>query len=533
MLIDDQVETDEEAADFLMQATFGPTIDSIAELRSLGYSAWYRKQLAFEVDEYLDEAQAGEAAYGSNRNAERFTMNSWFTKAVTGDDQLRQVATFALSQLIPTSTLPTIRKSQLHASFKDILQTNAFGNYRDILQEITYSPLMGHWLTYVGNTKANPETGAEPDENYAREILQLFTIGLVELEPNGKEKLSDGASIETYDNTDITGLAKVFTGLYWAGLQFNGNVTSGSLTSRDTLPMEMHNEYHSEGTKTFLGKTVPEYADGNQTISDALDIIFEHDNVAPFVSNILIQRMVTSNPGAGYVERVANAFTTGLYMLPDGSSVGSGERGDLSAVFAAIILDIGARGEYRVKDSDAGNATGKVRDPVTRIVHWMRVSQVAGYDADSSYFLSSIGALPFRSPSVFNFYRPGYVASNSQTGDAGLVAPELQIFNGPNIIAFLNRMNAMITRNETAHDFYIPQYTELLAVADDSMMLANRLNLLYTAGRMSEGTLQDLANVIETVVIAGSDEEQDADRRNRVNVGTLLTVSSVEFNIGR
>ena len=516
-----------------MQATFGPTTESIAELRSLGYSAWFRRQLAYEVDDYLDEAQAGEALHGSNRSAERFTMNSWFERAATADDQLRQVATFALSQLMPTSTLPTIRKSQLHASFKDVLQTNAFGNYRDILQGITYNPLMGHWLTYVGNTKANPETGAEPDENYAREILQLFTIGLVELEQNGREKLSNGVSIETYDNTDITGLAAVFTGLYWAGLEFNGRTTTGSVTSRDTLPMQMHNEYHSEGTKTFLGKTVPAYTDGNQTISDALDIIFEHDNVAPFVSNILIQRMVTSNPGAGYVERVADAFTNGLYQLPDGTSVGSGERGDMSAVFAAIIFDIGARGNYRVEDSDAGVATGKVRDPITRLVHWMRVSQVIDYDADSSYFFGDIGALPFRSPSVFNFYRPGYVASNSQTGDAGLVAPELQIFNGPNIIAFLNRMNSMITRKESVQDFYIPQYTELLAIADDSALLADRLNLLYTAGRMSEGTLQDLTDVIETVVVSGSDEEQDEDRRNRVNVATLLSLSSVEFNTGR
>ena len=531
--LDDVVETDEEAADFLIQATFGPTVESIAELRSLGYSAWYRQQLAYEVDEYLDEAQAGEAEYGSNSKAERFTMNSWFSRAVTGDDQLRQVATFALSQLIPTSTLTASRKSQLQALFKEILQTNAFGNYRDILQEITYNPLMGEWLTFAGNEKADPDTGAAPDENYAREIMQLFTIGLVELEQNGREKLQNGESIETYDNTDVTELAKVFTGLYWANTSFNGRINSSSTAETDLFPMEMHNEYHSEGTKTFLGSTVAQYDDGNQTISDALDILFEHDNVAPFVSNILIQRLVTSNPGAGYVERVSEAFNTGLYTLPDGTSVGTGERGDLSAVFAAILFDLGARGDFRTEDSDAGNASGKVRDPITRLVHWMRVAEIEGFEAPHAYVFSDLGALPFRAASVFNFYRPGFVASNAATGDEDLVAPELQIFVGPNIIEFLNQMNALIPRTTANADYYLPQYTSMLEVADDSTALADRLNLVYTAGRMSDATLQDLKDVIESVVVTGTEDEQNTAKLNRIYVGTFLSVSSVEFTIGR
>ena len=515
-----------------MQATFGPTEESIAELRSLGYSAWFKRQLDYEINDYLDEAEAGEAEYGSNRTAERFTMNAWFERAVTAPDQLRQVATFALSQIIPTSTLASIRKSQMHASFKDILQTNALGNYRDILQGITYSPLMGEWLTYNGNTKADPETGAAPDENYAREILQLFTIGLVELEQNGREKLINGEPIETYDNTDITELAKVFTGFYWGGADWGDTISVFTRPEHDLVPMVMHNDHHSAGTKTFLDKTVPAYVDGDDTVNDALNIIFEHDNVAPFVSNILIQRLVTSNPGAGYVERVSDAFNTGLYTLPDGSTVGSTERGDLSAVFAAILFDVGARGDYRTENSDAGNATGRVRDPITRMVHWMRVSQVEGFDAPFSYVLSDIGALPFRSNSVFNFYRPGFVASNSATGNADLVAPEIQIFTGPNIIGFLNRMNNMIKRQAPRDDYHLPQYTNLLAIADDSTALANRLNLLYTAGRMSEATLQDISDVIEAIAISGSDEEKEEARLNRVYNGTLLSLSSVEFTIG-
>ena len=526
-LLEDAVDTNEEAADLLMQATFGPTSDSIAELRALGYSEWFKQQLAYEPDFYLDEALEAEREYGSGRTAERNTMNTWFEKAVTRDDQLRQVAVFALSQLIPTSLLADIRKSLIHATFKDILVRNAFGNYRDILQEITYSPLMGEWLTYSGNEKADPDTGAVPDENYAREIMQLFTIGLVELEQNGNPKLLNGEQIETYDAEDIGNLAKVFTGLDWDTVGFQGRVGSFTDFDRDVRPMVMYSDFHSDGPKTFLGETVPEYADGNQTISHALDIIFNHENVAPFVSKILIQRLVTSNPGAGYVERVSQAFSTGTYILPDGSSVGSAERGDLAATFAAILFDVGARGDYRFEDSDAGNASGKLRDPITRMVHYMRVSEVTDFWANTAYALSDMGALPFRSPSVFNFYRHGYVPSRSFTGDADLIAPEIQIFDGPNIISFLNLMSAMVRRSDSS-DFHIPRFTELLSLADNSRELAEHLSLVYTAGRMSDQALQEMIDVIESIPDTGDDSKLE-----RVRAATMLSLSAVEFNVGQ
>ena len=530
--LSDAVETDEEAADFLLQATFGPTRDSIAELRNLGYSEWFRRQVSLPVDEHLDEAAAQEAIHGSNRSAERFTMNSWYEKAVTGPDQLRQVTTFALSQILATSTLQSIRKSQMHARFKDILQYNSFGNYRDLLQEVTYSPLMGEWLTYTGNEKANPETGSVPDENYAREILQLFTIGLVELELTGRPRLHKGEQIETYDNSDITELAKVFTGLYWANTSFHGHVAGSSRPNQDLPPMEMHNEFHSEGPKTFLGHTIPEYEDGNQTISDALDIIFDHPNVAPFIAKALIQRMVTSNPGASYVTTVSNAFNAGTYTLPDGDTVGSGSRGDLMATVAAVLFSVNARTPARFTNTEFGRNFGRVRDPATRIVHWMRVSEVEGFDAAQSYFFNN-GVQPFRSPSVFNFYRPGFVASNTESGDKNLVAPELQIYGGPNFFAFFDAMRGLVSRTASNFDFYLPQYSYLLSLAEDADALTDYFNLVYTANRMAPATRQSIFDFLESVPVTGSTSEQNEAKRTRVMLATLLSVSSVEFTVGR
>ena len=526
--LDDAVETDEEAADFLMQATFGPTTESIAELRSLGYSEWFKRQLAYEPDFYLDEAMVAERRDGNGLPAERNTMNTWFEKAATNDDQLRQVAVFALSQVFPTSLLADIRKSLIHATFKDALVRNAFGNYRDVLQDITYNPLMGEWLTYAGNEKSNPETGAEPDENFAREIMQLFTIGLVELQQNGRPKIVNGQEVETYDNTDITELAKVFTGLDQDNVGFQGRTGSFTNFENDVLPLLMYDDYHSEGPKTFLGETVPAYSDGDRSVSDALDILFNHENVAPFISTILIQRLVTSNPGAGYVERVSGAFNSGTYTLPDGSSVGTGDRGDLAATFAAILFDVGARGDWRFEDSDAGNISGKVRDPITRTVHYHRVADVYDFWAYRAFTYSDIGALPFRSPSVFNFYSHDFIpTSNLASGDADLIAPELQIYNGPRLIEYFNMMSSLV-KNSEASDSWIPRYTEELPLADNPAALADHLNLVYTAGRMSDGVLQDMIDAIESISL-----ERDNARLDRVRAATILSISSVPFIVSQ
>ncbi len=220
--VSDIVETDEEAANFLIQATYGPTLTSIAELRQLGYSAWFRQQIALDADYFLDDALDRVAAdtQGSNLGYELHKLDSVFEKAQYAPDQLRQRAHYALSQIFAASTQVIQRKSYMHAAYKDIMVDNAFGQFRDLLHDVTYNPLMGTWLTYVGNRKADPISGFAPDENYAREVMQLFTIGLEELNLDGSPKLTNGQPIESYTLGDVVELAKVFTGLYYNGLSF-------------------------------------------------------------------------------------------------------------------------------------------------------------------------------------------------------------------------------------------------------------------------------------------------------------------------
>jgi len=263
----------------------------------------------------------------------------------------------------------------MHALYMDFLQEGSFGNFRELLEEITYSNMMGQWLTYQGNAKANPETGSAPDENYAREIMQLFTIGLSELNLDGSLKVdSSGEPTDTYDNDDITELAKIFTGLRREDDRSFGRSPGLHNNPADLVRMIMDNDYHSPGEKTFLGSTVQDFGDGDKSIEAALDILVDHPNVAPFISKQLIQRLTTSNPSGDYVEHVATAFLQGSYTLPDGTQVGDGREGDLEATVAAILMYPGAIARFQGLDDDV--EYGKVQEPLLRFIHWARVSGV-------------------------------------------------------------------------------------------------------------------------------------------------------------
>ena len=483
----DVVETDTEAANFLLQATFGPTADSISELRSLGYSEWFRQQINTDIAPYIDDAVLAEETTPSSRNRHRFAFNFWMQKATNGPDQLRQRAVFALSEIIATANNGSRlqRKSQLHATFKDHFQFNAFGNYRNLLQDVTYNPLMGRWLTYVGNRKADPATGSQPDENYAREVMQLFTIGLVELNIDGTPRTNNGEPIETYTQEDVVGLAKVFTGLYWAGTGFDRTESLHTRLPQDILPMDMHQQFHSEGPKTFLGQTLPDFGDGNRSITEALDVLFAHPNVAPFIGRQLIQRFTTSSPSNAYVERVATAFNDGRYTLPDGTQVGTGERGNLEPVFAAILFDPEARTANRFSDNNFAKSWGKIREPMIRFVHWMRVANVVNIDIQGIRQFNGdwlFDQRPFNAPSVFNFFRPGYVAPNTRSGDAGLTTPELQIAGDSNLIEYFNEMRDFIRNNTDDDSAFVPRDDYLVerSLADSAGELVDYFDLIYT-----------------------------------------------------
>jgi len=395
------------------------------------------------------------------------------------------------------------------AHYMDVMQDHAFGDFRSLLEEVTYHTFMGFWLTYLNNAKANPATGSEPDENYAREIMQLFSIGLVELNMDGTQKLdSDGNAIESYTQEDVTELAKVFTGLHRAGLGFGANNFFEDIPS-DITRLEMDNDFHSEGPKVVLGETIPAYADGNLSISDALDILAEHPNTPPFIAKQLIQRLSTSNPSPAYIEDVANAFKSGVYQLPDGSR-------------------IGARSDKRFEDTDFANHYGKVREPWLRFTHWARVSGVdtfvlPWFSLDAA-LLGRLGQdLPYRARSVFNFFRPGYMATGSETAAAGLVAPELQIEFGPNMIAYANGIRSFILRTpENSIGFY-PDYSRfgLLDRAGTSKGIIDYFNLIYTGNRLNPDSVTAMVEIMDSIVGGNS--------TIRVQVASLLVLNSIEF----
>ena len=521
-----------EASEFLQSASFGPTQESIDDVVQRGYSNWFRRQQRLPINTILSETNPT-FRDRTNRLWESVPRSIWYDRAVFGEDQLRQRAAFALSQIFVVSTAPRdlAFKSHLHARYMDIMQEGAFGNFRDLLEEVTYSGLMGEWLTYIGNEPADPATGAMPDENYAREIMQLFTIGLVELNQNGTTR--GNTPIETYTQTDVSELSKVFTGLWWADRPFgedprgiNPRIAERSV---DIQRMVMHNEFHDRTRKNFLGASLPGGARGNRSIRLALDHLFEHRNVAPFITKQLIQRMTTSNPSNSYVRRVADTFDSGRYTLPDGSQVGNGERGDMTAVFAAILFDPHARRASRLDDP----TYGKVREPLIRFLHWARASdinrvRVLGDDNFRNGGTDAIGQTPFRSLSVFNFFRPGFVASGTNTANQGLVAPELQIINTATAINYPNFMEDHVMRDDG--DNWVGSYEDQLAFAGNTDALLDHIDLTMTSGRMTNRTRNFIRAAVDDVEVRGNQARRNEALRNRVQIAMLLVVNSQEYN---
>lgn len=532
-----------EASRFLMAASFGPKADSIDELTQIGYSEWIEQQLELPIRSIVDVSLPYMRANEDHTYEGDLVIAQFYENAILGEDQLRMRATYALSQIFVVSTeIGRVRKDgEGFARYVDILQEGAFGNFREVLEEVTYSPVMGAYLTYAGNRKADPERGTAPDENYAREIMQLFTIGLHELNKDGTLKLdADGAPIETYTNRDIMELARVFTGLWYDGLPYARD--RRSRTQENQLSrMVMFEEEHSTGSKTFLGQTLSSTLSGDETIDAALDVLFNHPNTAPFVSSQLIQRLTTSNPSPGYVYRVADAFETGSYELPNGNTIGSGNRGDLSAVWAAILMDR----EYHDHASVIDPSFGKLREPVLRFTHWARMSEapavnlMKGATVIDAYVLSQqhetrLGQRPFTSPSVFNFFRPGYIAAGSQTADAGLVAPELQITTQASVLAYANYMRTLVFRDPGAGGTYGPlglvgDYSAEIEIADDINALIDRLDLLLLAGTMTPETRRRLESTISSVSF--NDRNAEVRLRNRVQLAVQLLMVSPEFTV--
>lgn len=498
-----------DASRLLAQATLGASRTDISRAEAVGARKWIEQQFEQpETGSHYDWMMANGYGVESNRYGTSGLDSSLWRKFIGGSDALRQRMVLALSEILVVSIsgIDAEWRQFAVANYVDILERNAFGNYRQLLQEVTLSTAMGYYLTYRGNAKANGR-GSQPDENYAREIMQLFTIGLLQLRPDGTVVPGNP---ESYDSDDVSGLARVFTGwdLDRTGLS---NPVPPDVQRR---PMAQVGSRYETGAKSFLGVTIAAGTDARTALNIALDTLFNHPNVPPFISQQLIQRLVTSNPSPAYVGRVAAAFADN----------GAGVRGDLKAVLRAILLDPEARNAAAA----AANPTfGKVREPVVRFLNWARAwraNSPSGLWAigDLSDPASRLGQSPLRSPSVFNFFRPGYVPPGGSLATAGLTCPELQIANETSVAGYLNFMQRAI--NGSSVGDVVADYSSLLALVNDSRALLAELNLVLAAGQIPQSTLAPLQAALDTIAL-----RTDAARRNRVLAAMLLVLAAPEY----
>ena len=549
---------------FLSQATFGARQSDLSTLVGTSVSDWLLQQFSEEPSDYLaalDGYQAQLPFLIRNPWNRLATTFAFWQHSITGDDQLRQRMVYALSQILVISNAEDdalIDYPEAVAYHQSLLTEFGFGNYRGLLEAMTYSPGMGSYLTYMGNQKEDPDTGRQPDENYAREILQLFTMGLIALNDDGTLAggVNDGdSSAELYDNHDITGLAKVFTGL-------NRSVTRAEAKNDPEAPevlrswrepMTVYPARHSTNAKTFLGLTIPENTSAEDSITLALDQLMSVASVGPFLSRQLIQRFTTSNPSPAYISRVTQAFNDGRYTLPNGTAVGGGLRGDLKATIAAILLD------RENLEPETPNTFGKLREPVLRFTQWARAFSAGAitpeytlelYDLSSvSIYGQGLAQHPFRAPSVFNFYRPGYEPPGTDSGAAGMTVPELQIVTAETIPAYMNFITFFAMANtqnadlsvyreiggltgvnfdpELARTSFLPDYSYEKTLADDLPELFAHLNLLLAGGALSEAAVDSFSDVVAGVPVEASDDW----RATRVGLAVALVMTSADYLI--
>ncbi len=502
-----------QASRFLAQASMGACGEQIARVQTLGLAGWLDEQFAMPASQTRWDWMLARGL-----NAVEFKFNDsgadacQWAKMLSSPDTLRQRVTLALSEIVVGSVSGFLGhgwSAFAAAHYLDLLEANAFGNYRTLLHQVSQSAPMADYLTFRGSLRFDTERGDSPDENYARELMQLFTIGLVHLNLDGSPKLTSGLPTETYKLDDVAGLARVFTG--W-NYDFAGGPGTSETPDFKRRPLSLTPQRHESGPKTFLGATIPAGTDAVKSLNMALDIIIAHPNVGPFISRQLIQRLVCSNPSGAYVARIATVFNN------DGRRV----KGNLKAVIKAILLDDEARNEAGLQDP----AFGKVREPILRFAAWARAfdaSSPSGQWAigNTSDAGTRLGQSPLRSGSVFNFFRPGYVPPNSLIASAGLVAPELQITNETTVIGYVNYMQTAISQGvaDVKGD-----YTALMPLADNAQALMDHINLVLAAGQLSEATLDVIKGGIDPMATG-----TDAARLNRIHAALVMVMAAPEF----
>jgi len=513
----------EDAARLLTQATFGTNTESINSVLRLGIAGWIDDQFTRMGDSHLGY---GQTYYPRGRSLSGPRQNKWLLDAIDGEDQLRLRVAFALSEIFVTSDRPeNLSKSQYGmANYYDILREGAFSNYRDLLERVTLSPIMGVYLSMLQNSRGSAESNTRADENFAREVMQLFSIGLHELNLDGTTvNDASGIPIPAYTQTNIEEYARVFTGWDWNNVDSWGRVPlDGNANKID--PMTPFPGYHDEGRKVLLGGVVsPAGISAEEDLDNALDSLFNHPNVGPFIGKQLIQRLVTSNPTPAYVARVASVF----------NNDGTGERGNLQAVIRAILLDPEARNGHQTLPN-----YGKLREPLLRWTHLWRAfdvqrgteSESYEYNQGSPYIAGAsevMGQSVLSAPSVFNFFHPDY-APLGEIRDAGIVAPEAEIYTQAYFLTSTRKISRLtqVYNSASSDNFRTRSYINIseetqMAVSSDALL--DHLDLVLLSGQMTTGLRQLLLEHFENF---GSDE---AGRTRRVLDAINLIMASPEY----
>ncbi len=488
--------TAEDAGRFLNQCSSGATTSLVQKVQQIGFSAFLDEQFAMPATSHL----AFLDRQSVQPPGQQQTKDAWWTITVTAPDQVRQRLAFALSEILVVSfNNGTLFDEGVGMSaYYDILANDCFGNYRQLLQDVSLSPTMGIYLDMLGSDVADPSTGSHPNENYARELMQLFTIGLYRLNIDGSIAAdADGSPIPTYNQAAVSGLAAALTGWTFAGSNDFYNPTRNYRS-----PMASSPAHHTPEAKSILdGVTIPAGQSPEQDLQQALDAIFANPNVGRFIARELIQRLVTSNPSPGYLYRVAAVFDDN----------GQGIRGDLKAVTKAILLDYDARGASKI-----GQGAGKEKEPILRLTSLYRAIPSHPVNGLFSIYLNpEFGEDPLTSPTVFNFFSPDYVAPGA-VALAGLTSPELQITTETTVVEQANTIFAALFYQDIPLDF-----TQELALAGDPAGLVDHLNLLFMNGAMSSG--------MRTVLIDTITQLPADDPPERVQSALWLVLNSPEF----
>lgn len=519
-----------DAITFLKQAAVGLREKDIRYVMRHGYEAWIDRQFRIPLDEnkklvnllykvlnkidpqnFKPEMATPEDAAGCEKNTspKKYRLVSsglWWKRAIEDDDQLRQKVAYALSQIIVVSAVSPagsllVRRGEGLAYYYDILQKDAFANYKTLLKDITYSPAMNYYMTYNGSAKYDPAKGTSPDENYARELMQLFTIGPSELNLDGTVQKQNGRDLPSYTQEDVMNGAKVFTGWDIQGNGRFGRVRTGA--GCYLLPITFYPEYHDTSAKRLLGQDIPANQSGEKDIESELDILMNNKNIAPFISKRLIERMTTSNPSPAYVRRVARVFNDN----------GHGVKGDLKAVIKAILLD------KEVREGTNKNR-GRADELLTSLAHlytafgampthsWKFYNQKVPdtqpiYWADTG---SVISQAPMSAPDVFNFYDADYAPKDDTFVREGLKAPELQIQTSNNLIKYSNFLSGLFS----SFDIYSMLHIDKRYKNIEESMTKGLSRRSQSASQLIYVDLTDVYHVFEKAL----DGDTDADFAN-------------------